>query len=115
MARLVPCGARSTSRGGSRALVQLRRELAAATPWRSRSMAPRAGARGPGRGLAGRGDSQPLLPFHSRRRLLDDAELGCGADPEAIGAYRREHRVPLAVPSTGEAALKASAAELTDA
>ena len=90
----------SSSRGGARALVQLRRDLAAGRPVGFALDGPRGPARvaQPGAVWLAGATGQPLLPFHiEASHVLDDEELGSNAGAEAVCA--RE-------PGAGRAALR---------
>ena len=85
----------STSRGGARALVQLRRELAAGQPAAFTVDGPRGPARvaQPGAVWLAGATGNPILPFHIEAdRLLDAAELGPHADSEAVQHGRDRDR-----------------------
>ena len=101
----------STSRGGARALVQLRRELAAGQPAGFTLDGPRGPARvaQPGAVFLAGATGHPLLPFHIEAVLqLDDEQLGPDADPEAVRPVALAIGEPLYVPDTRELTLEAA-------
>jgi lysophospholipid acyltransferase (LPLAT)-like uncharacterized protein len=107
----------STSRGGSRALVQLRRELAAGHAVAFTVDGPRGPAQvvQPGAVWLAGATGQPLLPFHIEAaphwtaRSWDAAQI-----PRPSARVAVSIGAPLEVPSTDEAVLHASTVELQD-
>ena len=77
----------STSRGGARALVQLRRDLAAGRPVAFTVDGPRGPARvaQPGAVWLAGATGNPILPFHIEAdRYWDASQLGPHADSQAV-------------------------------
>jgi lysophospholipid acyltransferase (LPLAT)-like uncharacterized protein len=108
----------STSRGGSRALVQLRRELAAGHAVAFTVDGPRGPAQvvQPGAVWLAGATGQPLLPFHIEAsshwtaRSWDAAQIPRPAARVAVSIG-----APLAVSSTDDAVLKTCTADLKEA
>ena len=101
----------STSRGGARALVQLRRELAAGRAGGLHRRRPaRAGASGAARRrLAGRRDrpSDPAVS-HRSRPLLDGEELGPAQVPKPFSTVAVVLGEPIEVSGEGESATESA-------
>jgi lysophospholipid acyltransferase (LPLAT)-like uncharacterized protein len=77
----------STSRGARKALLQLKRDMAAGKPAGFTLDGPRGPARTaqPGAVWLAKATGNPVLPFHLEAdRLLDDQQLGPDADSQAV-------------------------------
>ena len=77
----------STSRGGRRALLQLKRDMAAGRPAAFTLDGPRGPARvaQPGAVWLAKATGNPVVPFHLEAdQPLDGEQLGPHADPEAV-------------------------------
>ena len=86
----------STSRGAVKALLQLKRDMAAGKPAAFTLDGPRGPAKvaQPGAVWLAKATGNPIVPFHIEAEPpLDAAELGPHADPEAV---RRPSRSPSA-------------------
>jgi lysophospholipid acyltransferase (LPLAT)-like uncharacterized protein len=105
----------STSRGGARALVQLRRELADGRPAGFALDGPRGPARVAQRGavfLAG-ATGHPLLPFHSEaKRFWTAGRWDATQIPKPFSTVALAIGAPIYVPDTSETTIEAKRVEL---
>ena len=105
----------STSRGGVRALVQLRRDLAAGRPAAFTLDGPRGPARvaQPGALWLSGATGQPLLPFHIEAdRFWEMRSWDRTQVPKPFSTVALVMGAPLGVPDTSDAAVEAAREEL---
>lgn len=107
----------STSRGGARALVQLRQELRAGRPVAFTLDGPRGPARvaQPGAAWLAGATNHPMLPFHMEADRCWTARSWDGTQvPKPYSTVAVAIGAPLEVPGTGDALLAAKRLELED-
>jgi lysophospholipid acyltransferase (LPLAT)-like uncharacterized protein len=105
----------STSRGGARALVQLRRELAAGRPAAFTLDGPRGPARvaQPGAVFLAGATGQPLLPFHIEAdRFWTAGRWDATQIPKPFTTVRVAIGAPIDVADTADATIDAKRVEL---